>query len=492
MQQMRMLGVKPNLDQIASQKTLINIGAGLDIPTGFPVRGLKGQTIVNGGLGMLTAVLGAGNSFKSSLLDFMTACAASRIYSTCPTMIDTYDTEINKQIPRLIALCQRFDSFRDLDIIGNLWLVSDKTQIYGNQYYEKLKDFLAAKIKEYAKNLVSTPFPNYDKKPLMIMPPTFSQIDSFTEFETEDVAELQDKNELGDSGGNMIHMRQGAAKTRFMMDIPTEAGRGGHYVLMTAHIGKEAQIQQGPMPKAPEKKLSTFKNGDKAMGVTGKFYYLMSNCFQSIKTEQLINQGTRCTEYPRHPDDNIPLDPDLNVVHLRQLRSKSGPAGIVLEVVASQLDGILPSLTEFHIVKSADRFGLSGTMQHYAYDLLPDVKIGRTTVRAKLDENAQLRRVANITCELYQIGKYWRTFDRNILVSPKQLYEDLKALGYDWNVLLKTRGWWTVDDDTHPVPFLSTIDLLHMRLPKDHPKYYFPYWMNDDMTVKDQYKANFA
>ena len=49
---------------------------------------------------------------------------------------------------------------------------------------------------------------------------------------------------------------------------------------------------------------------------------------------------------------------------------------------------------------------------------------------------------------------------------------DIKALGYDWKELLATRSWYTFFNEKHPVPFLSTMDLLRMRA-----GLYHPYWM---------------
>jgi hypothetical protein len=82
----------------------------------------------------------------------------------------------------------------------------------------------------------------------------------------------------------------------------------------------------------------------------------------------------------------------------------------------------------------------------------------------------------NITAELAQMHHYWRYLkDEDILCTPQQLFEDLIKLGWDWDVLLSTRGWWTVNNDQHPVPFLSTMDLLRMR-----KGLYSPYWAGDD------------
>jgi hypothetical protein len=156
---------------------------------------------------------------------------------------------------------------------------------------------------------------------------------------------------------------------------------------------------------------------------------------------------------------------------MRQLRSKSGVSGNVYELIVSQREGVLPSLTEFHYIKGADRFGISGTLQHYTLDLYPDVKLGRTTVRSKIDNDPLLRRAINITSELCQMHQYMRDC-KDVLCTPTQLYHDLKEMGYDWNVLLNTRGWWTLNNDEHTVPYLSTYDLLAMRKGT-----YKPYWL---------------
>ena len=52
-------------------------------------------------------------------------------------------------------------------------------------------------------------------------------------------------------------------------------------------------------------------------------------------------------------------------------------------------------------------------------------------------------------------------------------------MGYDWDVLLNTRGYWTLNQYSHPVPYLSTVDLLKMR-----KGLYKPYWMDKQETTK--------
>ena len=87
-------------------------------------------------------------------------------------------------------------------------------------------------------------------------------------------------------------------------------------------------------------------------------------------------------------------------------------------------------MTEFHFVKGFNRFGISGTIQHYALDIYPSCKIQRTTVRGKIDEDAKLRRAITITSEIAQMTLYMynETEVKDYLCTPKELYDDLPGL----------------------------------------------------------------
>jgi hypothetical protein len=211
----------------------------------------------------------------------------------------------------------------------------------------------------------------------------------------------------------------------------------------------------------------------------------MSNCWHAVKAAPLVNQNTKGPEYPANPDDNMAGDTDLNIVSLLQLRSKSGLTGYTIDLLVSQRDGVLPSLSEFHYIKTADRFGISGTLHSYSLDLLPDVKLGRTTIRSKLDSDPKLRRAMTITAELCQIHQFYR-YDQEDLCTPKDIFDFFTKEGIDINMILeKTRGWWTFNNDTQPTLFLSTKDLIDWV----HNKY-TPYWLGEDKKIKPEYLKN--
>lgn len=465
-------------------KAMINIGALYDIPTGFWVTGKYGESLLNGGLGAITGIVGIGNNFKSTIMHYMIMSAMDKILSQRFTTGSTYDTEINVHEDHIQKLAERFPSFAGKDIFAEqYWVNTDSTQYRANKWFEVLKEYLGNKVK--AKELVvDSPFISRNNEQMKMIIPSFGEIDSFTEFQSDSEAKMLEDNELGESGANTFHMRSGLIKARFLMEIPALAGSAYHYLAMTGQLGKDIPMQQaGPLPPQTVKKLQFLKNGDKIKGVTDKFTFATNNCWHAYNASPLINQGTKAVEYPIAGVDPMSGDTDLTLVSMRQLRSKSGPTGYVVDTVVSQSEGVLPSLTEFHFIKTQNRFGLNGNMQHYALDLYPDCKLQRTTVRSKIDSDPKLRRALNITAEMLQMKYYHRSCD-NVMCTPAELYEDLKKKGYDWDMLLSTRGWWTIENDNHLIPFLSTKDLLNMRAGTYHP-----YWLEDDKkTIKKKFQ----
>lgn len=479
--------LKPAFEAAPIVKVMINLGALLDIPTGTFMEGRFGEYILNAGLGFLTGVVGIGNNFKSTLMHYQILTAMSRMQGSTA---NTYDTEVNihewhlvKMIERIFADAQGIANLNDENLssmVENIletgrWVITDKTIYSGNEWYEILKTWLESKRKNAAKISVATPFWNRGRTgPLMILQPTFGEMDSFTEFETDDVIGMQDDNELGESGGNTIHMRQGLAKLRLLMEAPRLNGGGYNYMAMTAHLGKESTMQKGGGGRdIPIVKLKHLKNGDKIKGTTDKFTFVTNNCWHAYDAKPLINDGTKGPEYPRDSGDNLKLDTDLNVVQVRQLRGKSGPTGMAVSILVSQQEGVLSSLTEFHHIRETSRYGMvQKTGANYTLTLLPTVSLQRTTVRSKIDTDPMLRRALNITSEMCQMDYLWHHLGNDLLCSPEDLYSDLTAMGYDWDVLLATRGWWTLDNEKHAVPFLSTMDLLRMRVGMYHPYWY--------------------
>lgn len=465
-------------------KIMLNVGAGLDIPTGKFLRGKHGEMILNGGLAIVEGIAGKGNNFKSTLLEYKMHRAASRVVHAMDTNITTHDTEENKDEHRITSLYQKLPEFKERDLFyEGVYSITGKSQAKGEQWWDKLREFLEAKEKNRKALMVETPFMDRDRvSRIKIMQPTFSLIDSFSEFETSDVTKILEDNAIGEAGGNMVYMRAGLAKTRLIMEYPTVGIANQHYLLTAAHFGKEIPIASGPYAPPPEKKMNSMAPGEKIKGVPDKYYYLVHWVGLATGSTMMINQGTKGCEYPGDEHDKQKGHNDLWYVPVKTLRNKFGTSSWVTGVIVSQTDGVQPTLTEFHFLRES-RFGLVGNDQNYAVALLPECKLSRSTVRFKIDRDPMLRRAINICSELYQMSIFHRD-SRNDIIEPEELYDKIKAAGYDWDMILgKTRGWWKPDNEVHPLLFLSTMDILNMAQGTYHP-----YWlMEDKKTIKPEY-----
>lgn len=472
--------LQANFTQIPNIKFSYNTGALFDIPTGRYETGKYGESILNGGLGNITGIVGIGNNFKSTIMHYMMLSAMSKFDGSAA---NTYDTEINISENRAKALANNIRELNNEDIIHKgRWKITDKTAYFGNEWFETLKEFMTTKF-DNAKSITKlSPFLARDgKTQLPMLIPTFSEIDSLTKFTTSSSDSMQDDNELGDSGANTLYMKEGQAKKRMLSYLPKPVQQSNNYMLISAHVGKN--IPMDPRA-APVKKLQFLKNNDTLKGATDDFTFLTTNCWQCQNATPLFYDDSPKNGplYPRHKEDNMKGDTDLFLVTLIQLRSKTGPSGLIMQIIVSQQEGVLPGLSEFHYIKVNGQFGLCGSNQNYALDLLPDVALSRTAVRGKLEDNAQLRRAMTITAELCQMKYLWHYLPEGLLITPKELYDRLKEIGYDWSVLLSTRGWWTFDNDSKDkIPFLSTMDLLNMAK-KENP--YIPYWLSQEQKQK--------
>ncbi len=471
--------INPYTTPAVPVKIKINVGACIDIATGTFLKGVRGEHILNGGLPTFMGIIGGGNSFKSTLMHYTSLTALSRMPKQ--SSLETYDCETNIEEWHLKTFADRIPEFAGEDLINGTgrWKIVDKRDTSGTEWYNAQKKFLAEKRKEKSW-LVKTPFVQRDGvTPLEIITPTFGQIDTLTEFTSDDVDDINDKAELGDKDANIIHMRQGLSKLRILSDAPHLNGGSYNFMTMVAQLGREHQMQNtGPGGMQPVKSTQHLKGGFKIKGVTEKFLFTPLVCWWCEEGKVLLNAGTKGPEYPRDTNDDLSLDTDLNVVRIKTTRGKSGKSGLPINLVVSQSEGVLASLTEFHHIKEMGRYGLEGNNTTYALNLLPDVKLMRTTVRGKIDKDPILRRALNITSEMCQIDYLWH-HAKPVMCTPKELYDDLKAMGYDWSVLLNTRGWWTtLENEAGFPPFLSTWDLLLMRVGE-----YVPFWFTEEQKA---------
>lgn len=475
------MGFNSSFTPAPDVKVKINIGAGWDIPTGRFVTGARNESLLNGGLAASTGFIGTGNFFKSTQMHYQVLTALARVAGSEG---GTYDTEVSVEHERMANFS--INSIRDFkgeDVIGNgRWQITDSTVYSGNKWWEAEKEALKGKAKE--KNImIRTPYMNYNRtQQFTMLRPTFREVDSLSAWKSDRVIAVQEDTEIGDKEANMIYMMGGNDKTRLVEEIPTITGRYNHYMLLSAHLGQKFSLD----PRAPVRaQLQHIPRDFKIKGAPEKFTFHMNNAWLCFSAELLRqDKGDKTVEYPRSSDDDNKNETDLNLIWVVQTRGKSGPSGMPLGIVVSQEEGVLPHLSEFHMCKLNDRFGIEGAKSaddklNYFMSLMPDTKLARHTVRRKIDADHLLRQAIFYTSQMSQIRDLWHDdITKMLMCSPQELFNDLRKKGYNWETLLNTRGWVGIDVDAeYDRHYLSTFDLLRMRLPHDHKLAYHPYWM---------------
>ena len=446
---------------------MLNIGCLQDIPTGKYLRGKHGESILLGGMAYVEGIAGRGNQGKSTLMLFRILRAFIR-YNRA--ILNMYDTETSLRFLRLNALYKALTgTFVDLEDTRKV-IITDNTVMSGNKWFSALQNFGEEKQKASRDWYMATPFidPKTGKN-LDAFYPSFFGVDSLSQFMTDAVETIFDKNEVGEGGANTVFMKGGQAKTQVLMQMPTTTGQAGLYVSMSIHLGDQIVMDQY---NPPAKLLADMKNNSAFKNVPKNITFLTNNLWNVFNSAPLVHKETKAPLYPRDSNDDMEGDLDLRMMNVQNIRAKNGPTGMPFELIWSQREGILAGLSEFNYIKNYDRFGLGGNDRNYFVELAPEISLSRTTIRKKIEESPKLQRALEITSELCQMRNLWLDED-GVFCTPAELYNDLKALGYDWDVLLDTRGFWVFEDDApNYKPFLSTMDLLRMR-----KQLYHPYWL---------------
>lgn len=466
---------------IPSLRPMYNIGGMFDIPTGTYHLGKYGQSVCNGGVPIIFSIVGPGNSFKTAEILFANLSIADKIEQF---HLGIYDNEISLTYERVNVLCKRFPNI-SLIKHGDEYLppeqmrikITSSAEMLGDVYWGMIEDLVEVKKKSREK-LLTTPFFNQKLEPFLSKPPTGVIIDSISKFQITNLqTNIVEKTNVGDSAAQTLWLREGGAKKQLITRLPNLCAQGALCVSMTAHVGAEFVMDQ----MAPKKhKLAFAKRGTEIKGASPEFK-MLNNALWEIFDASPLNNKERGTGvlYPLLECDRHEDCTDLMKVHLKLTRNKSGPTGASVTHVVSQREGVLEHLSMFHFIKVSDDYGLVGNNTTYCLNLLPEVKLSRTTVRGIIDSNFKVRRALEITSDLLQYQLYYQ--DRSLLCTPEELYNGIINLGYNWDTLFNTRNHWVFEEsENNNLPFLSTWDLLRMRA-----GLYTPYFL------QKQYHKNF-
>lgn len=466
--------------ELSNFKLYLNSGFRLDIPLGTIKKGLLGEHIILGALAPINAIVGGGNNYKSTFIHELLLSAFKKIEYSYPgvTGITTYDTEVNYLLDRLVVLANKYyteEEFEVSDGDKSRWNVYNIADLPGEAFLKLLLEAIDERMKD-KKNLIELQaFLDYKNEVVKILAPLGLEFDSLSELDNSDSETVMKK--IGDKGTDSMtaYLARGLFVSKFLSLLPRLSKRGGLYIMMTIHTGEKKDIG-GNKYNQPTRQLQYMKAMDALKGATGKANYLISTAYFGNTAKKLNNPTTKLAQYPLYSDDE--RDTDLNTVTFTILRSKSGPGGAQVTVVTSQAEGFLVGLTDFFFLESHDKFGLGGNNVNQRLHLYPDVNIRRKDIRKLLNENEKFKRAVEITADLKQVQIEMPQF-RHLFCTAEELYNDIKALGYDWDILLESRNWYTPKHYEVELPHLSIIDLLRMR-----KGVYHPYWLKEDKVTK--------
>ena len=451
----------------------INIGCCLDVPTGHYELGVHGESILNGGISGITGICARPNNFKTALLVYMMLMLRRSCRKTHQIV---YDSEGTFYGVNRFTNTSAFDSYLSTIDWRNdeQTMFTDLSQYSGDEFFDLFRKTMEEKGKESKNYEFTTPFIDHDGNRKTALYPTAGAMDSLSRMTVSQVEDTYSKNKIGDSGMNTEAMNNGRAKKQMFNQLPGICARYGTYLFLTAHIKDIINIEMYPTDK---RALSFMKKDTSLEGVSGGFYSLPNNLFMITGNKPMIDSKKKLPIYPYDNSVAMEGDTDLSCVVLMNIRGKGGISGIPIEIMVSQSEGVQPELTDFHTCKNNNYFGLVGNQQNYAFAIYPDVKLSRTTVRKKLQSDKKLAQAALFTSEILQIQQFHRTEDRSLFCDMETLYNDLKAIGYDWDRLLSTRYYWVPleEEKEHELPYLRGRDLLRMRRGE-----YIPYWLTKE------------
>lgn len=452
-----------------------NVGSTMDIPTGRWHNGKYGESLMNGGIPLYFGIAGKANNFKTTTLADLIAIIMSRycnMQSQCQ-WLDEEETSDMARIARIMSRKPGFERYRNnpMGIFSDqMLLVTDSSAQSANKWWEQLQEFIDNKVKDKRWNM-ATEFVDINGNFIEFQLPSLSAVDSISELETDNITAMRDKTEVGDKEAQTLYMRQGLSKDRIIREARTLSSRGTHFIGMTAQWGEDKADIGGPPGAQKARKMNTIRPGEKIRGVPDSFLYLPQQVWLINGSENLKDDSRTGAEFPLDMDSSVE-NLDLWRCPASMVRSKTGMSAFTLDLIVSQNRGLQPTLTEFfHVFRKKKRWGIEGSGQYYTFDLMPELKLQRTEVRRRIDENAALRRAINITSEIAQIGDY--DVDWSSRIPPmKDLRARIESKGYDWKTLLDTRHYFTFNaHKDKELPFLSSMDLLKMFYDE-----YEPYW----------------
>lgn len=451
------------------------VGATLDVINGNIMYGTHGESYIMGGSYALPTVIGVQNTLKSTLSLYIALTRLIR-YSL-ESVLYIYDSELTLTDRRVDRLANEI-GYRGSITQDERVIIVRGDEMPGEEFFALNRQYVKDKILNQKALLRKTELVDDEGNQLCCLVPTAVLYDSMTKVNLSVTEAVKDKAELGDKAANMLYMEEGRHKKRMINEHSGWARAANHFCQLTAHLQEIVNLD----PYKPiNKRLKFIKGNLDIKGCPEDIEFLATDIYQTISQTALVDKNKE-HEYGA---EGMIRGGATNLVNVETaiVRSKTGTTGPIKTIIAQQSSGIKHGLTCLHALRKNTYYGLGGNNQRFYPEFYPDVTVTRNSVQAALDNDPLFLRAVEFLSEMMDIFEYWDFLEPRYYCTPKQLYDALVELGYDWKVLLNTRGYPLVESldenakpiDRHLPPPLSTYDLLRMRVGDYHP-----FWIKDN------------
>lgn len=460
------MSVLSSLKNDSAPRMMFNTGTLYDLMTGHFLRGKGGKWYLNGGLPpAITGVHGAGNMFKSTLMDSL-IMGSLRIYTDADYFI--YDTEGSKTKPRVLNfmsdILHDFVSEDDLESRVTLKNDGDEIDIINVLFAEinKIRDLKNDNIKELG---ITLPFmdPGTGRAMECILP-TYASIDSLTEVKSTEEGDMIAKDGLESSKNKTIWMVDGNKKTSLVRHIRTLASKFGICFLCSAHKGKNMDMGSHLPPK---KQLQFMKQADRMKGVGSRFEFLTHSLVEVASARTSLDSNKEA-KYPKETTSSTDINELLVVIQ----RGKGNSSGTMVTFIVSQEHGLLNTCTNYNFLRDSKVGnaipGLIGSASSPKHECVwyPETKFSRKSIRLQEESDYKLARALELTAQYRYIQCNWNLngLPFNFNQTFEEVYDKLIANEVDMGKVLETTGYWNYR--TSEREYMSIFDLMELALPK--------------------------
>ena len=434
-----------------------NTDTNYDLATGVAIPGYDGKFYIDGGINRgINSIIGRVQTYKSTTAGSLIARSCA-LYGGCDCLVLDTEMSLARNESRFTRLAGEY-----APIVQKMYDDGDIKIIYGTTYTVAAFYAQICEICEYRKKnkkdfIVESPFLDNEGdglKRMKVWKPFYIFIDTLTLMRSDKEMKAL-AGGLDESSANTAYMLSGKDKTTMLIDLRCKCDEFGLCVICTAHVDDKIDMD----PYNPSvKTLQFMRQNDKIKGTGSSFQKISIPMVETRGLIKLLNSSKSENLY-KYNDAALG---DLNQVSLLMQRSKTQMSGFVFNVVESQNDGIVNSLSDYHALRSNKYAGLIGNEQRHELAWYPGTTVTRNSVYDECSKSYEFKRALQLMSQYQFVQTYWniKQLPIDFSMTLEEAFTKLSAAKIKWNDILNSRGYWTYGKCDRE--YLSIFDVMAM------------------------------